>query len=47
MLEPQPDRNLNRNLNHNLNRNMNRNLTAAAYISTMVTLCKPLQFEPH
>ena len=28
------------------NRSLNRNLTAAAYILTMVTLRKPLQFEP-
>ena len=36
--KPQP----NRSLNHNLN----RNLTAVAYILTMVTLRKLLQFQP-
>ena len=35
----------NRNLNRSLNRNLNRSLTAA-YILTMVTLRKPLWFEP-
>ena len=34
MFKPQPDRSL------------NRNLTAAAYILTMLTLRKPLRFEP-
>ena len=32
--------------NRSLNRSLNRNLAAAAYILTMVTLRKPLRFEP-
>ena len=32
--------------NRSLNRSLNRNLTGAAYLVTMVMLCKPLLFEP-